>query len=392
MADTSKIIKVLDDAIAAGVPGITSGILRDGKLVFHEFRGKLGPGRTEDVAADSIFSVMSMTKAVTSLCIAQLIERGKLTLDTEVGEILPSFKNQKIVHGFTEAGEPILEDPKRRPTIRHLATHTSGMALELVNPNYSKYIQKTGHPGLGTYKKAHILEAPLFWEPGTKWEYSTGIETLGLIVEALEGKKLGEYMRENIFEPLGMVDSQMKPDPAKADRTASSALHMGDQFVPFTLPSAPFEAREFEGGGGDMFSTVKDYLAFLQCLLDGGVAPNGKRIIKEETIKELMFSDVMEPGASGHIGRIPTGVSTYEEAWDGLEKGHTLGFCLTKQDSPLGPKAGSLCWDGLLNTYYAIDPASQIVMMVWMQYLPFADPTAQKIRDEFFKATYETFA
>lgn len=348
-----------------------------------------------------------------------MIERGKLHPDQLAHEVLPALKNQKLFSGWDESGNPILVDPKRRPTVRHLVTHSSGLAYDFISSDMAKYAEVTGLPSIGTLKKAAIYEQPLFFEPASRWEYGTGIDALGLIVEEVTGQTLGEFMKENIFDPLGMKDTSFDP-PKDLSRYVSNALHMDGNWVPFEMP--PADAPEFQMGGGGLKSTSSDYLKFIQAIMNGGEL-DGKRILQESTVKELMFAGQLEQGVkiTPLPGKLP--LTCPGEVWEGLDKDWTFGFAvssqttilslicsllryfskrkptprpfpllpqLTKQDTPEGAKAGSLCWSGLLNTYYWLDPASQVAGVVMMQFLPANHELALGARDGVMKAAYET--
>ncbi|KAI9024568.1 beta-lactamase [Hyaloraphidium curvatum] len=388
--DTSKITKVLEDAVASGIPGIAAGVMKDGQLVFADAKGKRGPERPDDCTVDTVFPIFSMTKAITSIAVAQLIERGLISADQALDTIIPEFKGQKILLGW-DGDKPKLGPAPRSPTVTELMNHTSGFAYDFASPDLKKYQEVTGHPSVMTLKRAALLEQPLFWEPGTKWEYGTGIDVLGLIVEKVSGKTLGEYLKENIFEPLGMKDSSFAPNLAELHRIQSCGFRTPDGVViPFALPVG--ENPEFEMGGGGLLSTVHDYLAFLQALLNGGEL-NGKRILKAETVEKLVHQDTLPKG----IGKVADmdgspGFSEAYEFWPGLKKGWTWGFCETKEDSPFGPKAGSLCWSGAANTYMVLDPASKVAAVVMMQFFPANHEAAITAKDAVFKAAYDVLA
>jgi CubicO group peptidase (beta-lactamase class C family) len=142
----------------------------------------------------------------------QLVEQGKLALDTDIAELLPDLAKAKVLEGFATDGTPILRAPRRAITLRHLLTHTSGFAYDMWNADIGRYIAATDTPGIISCQNA-ALTLPLTTDPGTRWEYGIGIDWAGKAVEAVSGQTLDAYMQANIFAPLGMTDTGFKIGP-----------------------------------------------------------------------------------------------------------------------------------------------------------------------------------
>ncbi len=161
------------------------------------------------MTADSVFWIASMTKAITSAAGMQLVEQGKLSLDEPIGKLLPDLASPQVLEGFDAKGEPKLRPAKKPITLRQLMTHTAGFAYDMWNGDMVKYLEKTGTPGIISCLNA-ALKTPIMTDPGTRWEYGTNIDFVGKAVEAVSGKRLDAYLRDNMFAPLGMNDTGFK--------------------------------------------------------------------------------------------------------------------------------------------------------------------------------------
>src|ERR1700733_11474008 len=139
----------------------------------------------------------------------QLVEQGKLQLDQEMGKLLPQLESPKVLEGFDSSGAPKLRPAKNPITLRQLMTHTAGFCYDLWNGDMVKYLERTGTPGITSCKNA-ALKTPIMSDPGTRWEYGTNIDFVGKAVEAVSGKRLDAYLRDEMFAPLGMTDTAFR--------------------------------------------------------------------------------------------------------------------------------------------------------------------------------------
>ena len=217
---------------------------------------------------DTVFRIASMTKAITCVAAMQLVEQGKLRLDEPVPNIDPALGSPQVLEGFDAAGAPRLRPAKRPITLRHLLTHTAGFSYEVWDADMVRYVKATGMPSMASGKVA-ALRMPLAFDPGDKWEYGINIDWVGRLVEAISGQTLDAYFRDKIFVPLGMQDSGYVTSDEQRARQASVHQRQADGTLapqPLETPSTP----EFWSGGGRLYSTARDYLAFLQMLLHEG--------------------------------------------------------------------------------------------------------------------------
>jgi methyl acetate hydrolase len=389
MGNLPQVDRVLREAVDRGdVPGIVAvAATRDGPV----YEGAFGRRALPDGAAmtsDTVFWIASMTKAITSTAAMQLVEAGKLALDRPVGDVLPELAAPQVLEGFYSAGEPRLRPARKPITLRHLLTHTAGFVYDIWNPDIGRYMAKRGVPGIISCENA-ALDLPLVFDPGEKWDYGINIDWVGKAVERVSGKRLGDYFAEHLFAPLGIKDTSFKLIAERRSRLA--AMHAraaagGLAPIPFELPQEP----EFEMGGGGLYGTAADYLAFARLFLNEGRA-DGKAVLQPETIRLMAHNAIGDLD----VRLLKTAVPEYSndaEFFPGMVKKWGLGFMISTSPVPGGRSAGSLAWAGLGNTYFWIDPVKGIAGVILMQLIPFADPKALTAFDGFEKALYAALA
>jgi CubicO group peptidase (beta-lactamase class C family) len=187
--------------------------------------------------------IASMTKAATAVAVMQLVERGKLALDSPASDIVPELATKGVLEGFDSSGKPITRKPKRPVTLRHLLTHTSGLGYDTWDADVMKYRKATGIPAVGSCQNV-ALTTPLLADPGERWEYGISMDWAGKMVEAASGQRLDRYMTEKIFTPLGMADTGFAIGPAQrmlGRMNTSGGFTVVDHEVPQT-PSSTWAA------------------------------------------------------------------------------------------------------------------------------------------------------
>jgi methyl acetate hydrolase len=368
--DTAAIDGLLEQAVGTGaLPGVVAMVGdREGTL-YEGVYGRLSVAGDEPARADSMFWIASMTKAVVSVAVLQLIERGELELEQPVADLLPAFGELAILDGF-DVDVPRLRAATRPVTLRHLFTHTSGCGYWFDNPDVLHYHRVTDvHDPLSG--SAEMLGVPRLFEAGQRWEYGTSVDWLGLVVEKVGGADLDTHVRTHICEPLGMLDTTFDPSDAQRDRLM--AIHDARAAQPLSLSSIALRAKQgFWSGGGGLYSTAGDYLRFMRALLRGGEL-DGERVLRPETV-ELAFTDHLQGAplpADGTHSAVPE-LSNDVPALP-FKQGFGLGFSLMLEDIPGMRRAGTGDWAGLCNTYFWIDPASGIAATLMTQILPFFD-------------------
>ncbi len=385
MSVKDAIDPILRAATEAGeVPGVVALAATAGGPVYEGAFGKRDITQPDAMTEDSLFWIASMTKAVTSVAAMQLVERGKLALDAPIAEVLPELAGRQVLEGFAADGTPKLRAARRPITLRHLLTHTAGFSYEMWSADMQRYVATTGTPSITTCRKA-ALDLPLLFDPGERWEYGINIDFIGRAVEAVSGQSLEDYFRQHIFTPLGMLDAGFLPNAAQRARTAQMHARLpGGSLapIPFGMPEAP----EFFMGGGGLYATGRDYLAFIRMLLHQGRLGEAE-ILRPETVA-LMAQNQIGTLQAGVMHSVAPQASNDVDFFPGMAQRWGLGFLINTEASPHGRAAGSLAWAGLGNCYFWIDPHSRVCGVILTQILPFADAGAVGLYQRFESALY----
>lgn len=354
---------------AKEIPGVVAIAASGNDVLYQGAFGKRDLSKPDAMTVDSVFWIASMTKAVTSAGAMQLVEQGKLSLDAPIGSLLPDLAKPQVLEGFDANGEPKLRPAKSAITLRQLMTHTAGFAYNMWNGDLAVYLEKTGTPAITTCQNA-ALKTPVMTDPGTRWEYGTNIDFVGKAVEAVSGKRLDAYLRDNLFAPLGMSDTGFKISDDMRKRLVGMHARGEDgqlAAIPFELEQEP----EFHMGGGGLYSTAADYIRFTQMILNKGRG-NGNQLLKAETVAAMSQNQMGDL----NMTKLATAAPIYSndvDLYPDQVKKWGLSFMINTAATPEGRSAGSLAWAGLANTYYWIDPARDVTGVILMQLLPFAD-------------------
>jgi methyl acetate hydrolase len=367
--DTSGIDSLLAQATEEQtVPGVVAVAGdRDGTL-YEGASGRLSVAGAEPARLSTTMALASMTKAITSVAALQLMEQGRLELQQPVADLLPSFQDLQVLEGF-DGEVPRLRAPATRATVRQLLTHTSGLAYWFGNAEVLRYNQLAGIPDPTTGLR-RMFESPLASDPGTRWEYGTSTDWLGLVIEAVSGQDLATYCEQHIFAPLGMSDTTFRATDDQ--RARLMAIHArtpqgGLVVAPIELPAEP----EFWSGGGGLVGTGADYLRFMRALLRGGEL-DGQRVLSSETV-ELAFSDHLDGIELPEVMRSAVPELTNDVPSLPVAQGFGLGFHLVLEDIPGMRRSGTGDWAGLFNCYYWVDRAAGVAGAFLTQVLPFFD-------------------
>jgi CubicO group peptidase (beta-lactamase class C family) len=351
------------------VPGILVAVARHGKLVYLETIGSADVARGTPLLHDAVFRIYSMSKPVTAVAVMQLVEQGRLSLDDELAKYIPAWANARVYNGGGTAS-PVTVPAEKRITIRDLLMHTSGIAYGISSTPADSLVNAWGifHGGRSLEVFADSLATiPLAVQPGSRWRYAAGLEVLGRVIEVVTHRPFEQYLKEEVFQPLGMTSTGFRLTPELAARAvvmhergadgrlrAATTVLAGDNFIP---------GARFACGGCGLVSTAGDYLRFAQMLLNGGEL-DGVRVLRPETVAMMtrnLLPDGMVPIASYY----------------GPGMGQGLGMAVkVHEPSERGPAPpGVAGWSGAANTFFWIDPAANLVGMVWTQHVTFFGAT-----------------
>jgi CubicO group peptidase (beta-lactamase class C family) len=361
----ARIVTALNAEIEAGrLPGAVIAVARRGHLVFHEAVGHLGPDQRAPMPRDALFAIASMTKPITGVAALMLWEAGRLGLADPIERFLPQLGNRRVavLNERVLAGRgPIETVPAARSiTLQDLMRHTSGLTYggRGTTAVHALYPASSNVAG-ATLDRAAFLEqlaaAPLLYQPGTVWDYGLSIDVVGLVVEAISGQRLGAFLEQHLFRPLGMADTGFQVPPDKAARLARPLPRDPDTGVPQSVPDRAHALR-FECGGGGLASTALDYLRFAQMLLGGGVLGD-TRILGRKTV-EAMRTNRMTPAIDNRIPELDPNSEGY---------GFGLTVAVRERVSTLMGSLGDFYWNGAYGTLWWADPVEDLAVVFMAQ-------------------------
>ena len=358
-----RIGDVIQRAIDADrISGAVTVVARRGQVAHFEAHGLMDIEANAPMRKDTIFPIASMTKPVTGVAILMLVEEGKVRLSDPVSRFIPEFRDTKVAMPRTDAAggeDGIYTVPAHREiTVQDLITHTSGLVSGGAGSKAAGRIAPRGSTDTVADWTAALGAAPLDFQPGTRWAYSglAGIDTLGRIVEVASGLTFDEFLRQRIFEPLGMRDTAFNVPDDRKGRVVTLYGRTPDGLEHRPVPEW-VATTTLHGGGGGLWSTAGDYLQFAQMLVNRGEL-NGTRLLGSRTV------DLM---ASNHVGDL------YEKAGR-VGGGPGKGFGLTVDVVLDGVAArgdhrstGSFGWSGAFGTTYWVDPTEELTAILMVQ-------------------------
>jgi CubicO group peptidase (beta-lactamase class C family) len=354
-----RIAAVLNADIEKGrLPGAVIAIVRRGKLVYEEAFGFRDKAAGVAMTKDTLFNIASMTKPVVALAALQLHEHGQLLIDDPLSQYFPKFAEMQVA-GLDAGGAIVSKTPAKPITLRHLTMHTCGLiygargntALHKLYPAGSgpAAMAMTGGEFLDT-----LAGLPLMNQPGAVWDYGFGLDVLGLVIEQVTGRSLGQYFAESIFAPLGMTDTAFFIPPEKTQRYAKALPTDPDSGEPQSVTPLLTTPLKFESGGGGLASTAADYMRFALMLLNKG-AYGGTRVLGRKTA-EYMLTNQLGPEVTNLIANADPTRADY---------GFGLGLAVRTQAGRgrmLG-SVGDFGWPGASGTNWWADPAEELAVV-----------------------------
>jgi len=350
------------------IAGIVTILARHGKVVEYRTYGQRDMASGAPMTKDVIFRDFSMTKPVTGVAMMILYEQGKWLPSDPIAKFIPEFAHLKVYKGTGADGKMILVDPDHAPTMRELMTHTAGFTYGffgdtpvdkmyreenlLASKNLQEFVEK-------------LSRIPLLYQPGKGWTYSMSMDIEGYIVEKLSGQSLPDFMRDRIYQPLGMRDAGFFVPAEKRNRfttlyrtgpngeliaDASTSRRSGDYDVQPPMPS----------GGGGMVSTAEDYYRFAQMLANGGEL-DGKRILSPATVKLMASNHVPAELLTGQFG------IGYQVMRPGFGYGYNGAVVFDPLEANLPDGKGEFFWDGAAGTWFWVDPTNDVVFIGMIQ-------------------------
>jgi methyl acetate hydrolase len=384
----SRCDAILNDVVTSDprVPGVVAMVTdRDGNI----YSGAAGERRLggDAMTEDTVMAIFSTTKAIAGTTALQCVEEGLLDLDAPAKTYAPAIGALQVIDGFDEAGQPRLRAPKSDITTRQLLLHTAGFGYDFFNETYSRMATDHGQPSVVTGSRA-CIETPLLFDPGERWEYGTNIDWVGQVVEGIRCKRLGEVMRERVFDPLGMQDIAFTRTEAMKARTATIHARGEDGSLTPMDDFALLDDPEVHMGGHGLYGTVPEYMKFIRMWLNDGAGPNG-RVLKPETVEWAVKGALVPPQKVTMLPGVIPSLSNDAEFFPGLAKDWSYTFMVNSEEAPTGRPSGAIGWAGLANCFYWIDRAGGFGGYWATQILPFADAVSFTGYMAFETAVYE---
>jgi CubicO group peptidase (beta-lactamase class C family) len=375
---------------AGRFPGTQLLVYRRGKVVHSAVQGFADVERKVPVRDDTIFRIYSMTKPITSVAFMMLVEEGRVALDEPVHKYIPEWKNLGVFQAGT-APAFLTRPPSRPMQIVDLLRHTSGLTYgfqQRSNVDAAYRELKIGEmEKTGTLQSMidGLAKTPLEFSPGEAWNYSVSTDVIGYLVGKISGKPFEQFLKQRIFDPLGMNDTDFHVPADKAHRFA--ACYSADGKGGMKLYDDPANSSflsppSFISGGGGLCSTAADYLTFCRALLNGGEL-GGIRLIGPKTLA-LMTSNHLPGGRD-----LPEmSKSLFSEAtYDGI--GFGLGFSVTMNPARtlIPGSAGEFAWGGAATTSFWIDRAEELIAIFMTQVTPSSTyPVRRELRTMVYAA------
>ncbi|KAK6465886.1 1,4-butanediol diacrylate esterase [Scheffersomyces coipomensis] len=373
------------------INSLIAGITTDKETLYLNGYGTRNIKTEEPLDIDDRFCFFSCSKSITAMAVLTLYEQGKFDLDTPVKNYLPLIGTIGLIEPDSvddDDGSFVIppKEPKNPVTARQLLLHTAGFSYVFLNYDYFKlHTLKNSHINAINVTKEYFSteKTPLVHEPGTEWMYGHNIDWLGLVVEEITGKKLGEYIEEVIFKPIGMTSCTFHVK----DDSNLIKLHMrrSDKSLKLTPLRVELDP-EIDMGGQGVFGNVRDYLKFMRVWLNYGKSPDtGAQILKEETVK-FAIKNHLPDEVEMEFPALST--KLLESDSDFIPEGFTLsGNAYVSNDLPTGRSKESIYWSGMANLYYWIDFKNKLAGFYACQIFPFLDPICY---DNYIK--FETLA
>jgi CubicO group peptidase (beta-lactamase class C family) len=355
------------------IAGALTLVARRGEIAWLSPLGRMDRERKKPMRDDTIVRIYSMTKPITSVALLMLHERGALALSDPVHRYIPAWEDLRV-YRYGRYPNFVTEPAARPMTIRDLLTHTSGLTYHIMDrtPLDEAYRQLgiCGPEGTLRDMVEKLATLPLEFSPGTRWGYSVANDVIGYLVELLSGQRFDEYLRTQIFEPLGMVDTGFTVPSDKLARFAANYVRLPGS-TEATLADDPADSPytrpvTFLSGGGGLVSTAADYFRFAEMLRRGGEL-DGKRILGPRTIAYMTRNHLPD---GRDLASLATPGSCSETRYEGVGYGLGVAVITDPVRAQVLTSAGEYGWGGLASTVFWVNPAEDLVVIFFTQLMP----------------------
>jgi len=352
MASFDDLKSFMDTIPQLGVSGLDCIVYKDHQEIFRHSAGYSDIENRVPVSRDALYNIYSATKIITCTAAMQLVESGRLLLTDPLYAYLPEFEDMMV-----KIGTFVITPAKRHIRIVDLFTMSAGLSYELDTPEMRKLIADSGEDfGTRDFVKA-LAREPLLFEPGERWNYSYCHDVLGAVIEQVSGLSFGDYLRKNIFDPLGMADSGFMVPAGKLGRLAPQYEYDNATRSSVRISSNCIGAAgsRHESGGGGLIATVEDYIRFADALACGGIAANGERILSRRAI-ELMRRNQLDERRLADFWSMGYSRGSGYGLGVGVVRDSAAACNLTPEDS--------FFWGGIGGVQVLVDPINALSLFV----------------------------
>lgn len=349
-----KLTGYLDSLVEKGIPSVDCIVYKDHKEIYRHMNGTVDIDKKQPVQPDQRYLMFSMTKVQTMTAFMQLVEEGKVSLEDEVGKYIPSYKKLFV---NDELGLRELTEPMK---IWHLLSMQSGLDYDMTRPGLLRVLKEKGENATTKDIVDSFIESPLEFVPGTHFHYSFSHDVVARIIEVITGMNFGEYLKEKIWQPLGMHDTFFaKPDNTGLERLAQQYIMNDDGIVPMEQTCNYQFTEKYQSGGAGLVSCTEDYAKLADTLACGGVTADGVRILKPETVERFKKNLLGEAGLQEIVSSM--GRKGY---------GYSCGMQVFMHPEVVGSSApaGIFGWDGAAGSCIQMDTVSK-TSIVYVQHV-----------------------
>lgn len=364
--DFRNVISFLESLSARGIVGCDLAVARGSDIIFRHHTGLADREAGRPIASDTIYRMYSMTKPITCAAALQLYEQGKFLLTDPVADYLPEFASMRVASTRPNGQAAVLRPAQRKMTLRDLFTMSSGLSYDLDSPSIRRLREETGGAFTTRQFAQAIAREPLLFEPGEHFHYSLSHDVLGAVIEVISGQKLGDYLHEHIFAPLGMHSTWFRVPEGEMGRVACCYQPQADGSPAQRLPyhNGYQNGTQVESGGAGLSSTVEDYMRFAMAMTHLGQLPGGARVLGRGTV-ELMRLNQFDPVRMADFDWIQ---------FRGYGYGLGVRTLVSPAQAGYAGTPGEFGWGGAAGTYVLMDPASGLSIVYAQQAMPSDEP------------------
>ena len=367
MADFKELSRLLEEILEQGPAGCGCAVARNGEILFEEYHGVKDLESGEPITADSVYRQYSTTKVAVCTGAMMLLERGKFLLNDPIYEYFPEWKDTMVAQP-EEDGSYRVRPAKRPILIRDCFSMAMGIGYGGTDYTHqaAEKVRAQLRANVGEYPLQQeikaMAEVPVAFDPGTHWLYGFGHELVAGLIEVVSGKGVGQFLKEELFEPLDMKNTGYHYFGDIRERMVTTYLLKEDgsrEASPYFQRDELFEPEaKYEGGGAGLFSTVRDYLALTQMLACGGEY-QGRKIMGRKTIDLMRCNQLNEQ-------QLKEFRNPYLEGY-----GYGCGVrTLMDPSAGVNSSVGEFGWTGMLGTYVSIDPAEKLSLVYMHNLFP----------------------